>query len=162
MSSLITISIFILFFNIHAKMSTLGTDTNKLFRNLSERDQDDEESTRSFIEGSKSKNKALKSTKDEDNENNAKQGVLLTSETLNPPLLKALEEDKNTSVSIKSINRLNELVSSMNNLQEKVRANLTELGSLFANFDKEKEKSSERLDMRIIEVDDNKKSNTHS
>lgn len=136
---------------IASKQGILGSDAKKLLRSLSNDDDD----TKSYMETRNYK----KSAKDDEDDDNKKQGLLLASGTLNLPLSSALEEDKEKKVSVKSLNRFKELMQNMNELVGKFGSATAEMEQVLKsiNNDKEKEKGSERLDLRIIEVDNDKK-----
>lgn len=177
-SSMTLITFFSFLLSISTKMSTLGSDSMKLIKKIEQESKFKEDNINVLKNLKKNKitkqsdddekETALTQTQSQEQELNQNQGVLLTSETLNPPLSKALEENKEVMVPKQVLNRYKELVASLNDYSGKYRSAIRELESLFKNIEMEKDKKkekkksdgnegSERLDLRIIEVGNDKK-----
>lgn len=155
------------------KQSTLGLETNKLLTGLSHDNNDSEEGTKGYIITSKphKKTKKHEEIKGDDEEstktltfNNA--DVLMTNDTLQPPVYQSLQnsEKSKVSINVELFNALKAQSSAMKEMISNLMKNEEELDlkikSLSPSEEKKKkgEDQSERIDLRIIEVNnDNSK-----
>lgn len=150
------------------KIVTLEKDLEKIHSKPILTNNDEDSNEKPIFKKKMKKNVAMETNNNDDkNKKHLKRSVLITSEVINTLPQKTVDEEKSTNIPVKTINKMSGLLDNINAQHEEFKAAIKELGNLFNNIEYEKsyekekekgkEKGSERLDVRIIEVSNDKK-----